>query len=131
MAHILIIDDERLIRHALKDILEYEKHTVEEAEDGAAGLKAALEGKYDVIFCDVKMPQKDGIEVVEALTLKGVETPVVIMTGHGTVELAVQALKAGAYDFIEKPLDLNRVLVALRHATDREDLRKETVKLRQ
>ena len=131
MAHILIIDDERLIRHALKDILEYEKHTVEEAEDGAAGLKAALEGKYDVIFCDVKMPGKDGIEVVEALTLKGVETPVVIMTGHGTVELAVQALKAGAYDFIEKPLDLNRVLVALRHATDREDLRKETVKLRQ
>ena len=131
MAHILIIDDERLIRHALKDILEYEKHTVDEAEDGNAGLKAALDGKHDVIFCDVKMPGKDGIEVVEALTLKGVETPVVIMTGHGTVDLAVQALKAGAYDFIEKPLDLNRVLVALRHATDREDLRKETVKLRQ
>ena len=131
MAHILIIDDERLIRHALKDILEYEEHTVDEAEDGEAGLKAALDGRHDVIFCDVKMPGKDGIEVVEALTLKGVETPVVIMTGHGTVDLAVQALKAGAYDFIEKPLDLNRVLVALRHATDREDLRKETVKLRQ
>ena len=131
MARILIIDDEKLIRHTLKDILEYEQHEVAEAEDGDAGLKAALDGKFDAVFCDVKMPGKDGVEVVEALTLKGVEAPVVIMTGHGTVDLAVQALKAGAYDFIEKPLDLNRVLVALRHATDREDLRKETVKLRQ
>ncbi len=130
MASILIIDDERLIRHALRDILEYEKHTVEEAEDGNAGLKAALAGSFDVIFCDVKMPGKDGIEVVEALAMKGVESPVVIMTGHGTVELAVQALKAGAYDFIEKPLDLNRVLVALRNATDREDLKKEVSVLR-
>ena len=130
MASILIIDDERLIRHALRDILEYEKHTVEEAEDGNAGLKAALAGSFDVVFCDVKMPGKDGIEVVEALAMKGVESPVVIMTGHGTVELAVQALKAGAYDFIEKPLDLNRVLVALRNATDREDLKKEVSVLR-
>lgn len=131
MARILIIDDERLIRHALRDILEYEQHEVAEAEDGTAGLKAALEGKFDAIFCDVKMPGKDGIEVVEALSMKGVETPVIIMTGHGSVELAVQALKGGAYDFIEKPLDLNRVLVALRNATDREALRKETVVLRQ
>lgn len=131
MARILIIDDERLIRHALRDILEYEKHEVVDAEDGDSGLKAALEGKFDVVFCDVKMPGKDGIEVVEALALKGVSTPVIIMTGHGSVELAVQALKAGAYDFIEKPLDLNRVLVALRNATDREELRKETVVLRQ
>ncbi len=131
MARILIIDDERLIRHALRDILEYEKHEVVDAEDGDSGLKAALEGKFDAVFCDVKMPGKDGIEVVEALALKGVATPVIIMTGHGSVELAVQALKAGAYDFIEKPLDLNRVLVALRNATDREELRKETVVLRQ
>ena len=131
MARILIIDDERLIRHALRDILEYEQHVVEEAEDGNAGLKAVLTGKFDAVFCDVKMPGKDGIEVVEAMSLKGVETPVIIMTGHGSVELAVQALKAGAYDFIEKPLDLNRVLVALRNATDREELRKETVVLRQ
>ena len=131
MARILIIDDERLIRHALRDILEYEKHEVVDAEDGDSGLKAALEGRFDVVFCDVKMPGKDGIEVVEALTLKGLATPVIIMTGHGSVELAVQALKAGAYDFIEKPLDLNRVLVALRNATDREELRKETVALRQ
>ncbi|MCH1582569.1 MAG: sigma-54 dependent transcriptional regulator [Flavobacteriales bacterium] len=131
MARILIIDDERLIRHALRDILEYEQHEVAEAEDGTSGLKAALEGKFDAIFCDVKMPGKDGIEVVEALSMKGVETPVIIMTGHGSVELAVQALKGGAYDFIEKPLDLNRVLVALRNATDREALRKETVVLRQ
>ncbi len=131
MARILIIDDEHLIRHALRDILEYEQYEVEEAGDGNVGLKSALEGNFDVIFCDVKMPGKDGIEVVEALALKGVETPVIIMTGHGSVELAVQALKAGAYDFIEKPLDLNRVLVALRNATDREALRKETVVLRQ
>jgi len=131
MARILIIDDERLIRHALREILEYEQHVIEEADDGDAGLKAVLTGKFDAVFCDVKMPGKDGIEVVEALTLKGVETPVIIMTGHGSVELAVQALKAGAYDFIEKPLDLNRVLVALRNATDREELRKETVVLRQ
>ena len=131
MSRILIIDDERLIRHALRDILEYEKHEVAEAEDGVAGLKAALDSPFDVIFCDVKMPGKDGIEVVEALSMKGVETPVIIMTGHATVELAVEALKAGAYDFIEKPLDLNRILVALRNATDREALRKETVVLRQ
>ena len=131
MARILIIDDEKLIRHALKDILEYEQHEVAEAEDGDAGLKAALDGRFDAVFCDVKMPGKDGVEVVEALTLKGVETPVIIMTGHASVELAVEALKAGAYDFIEKPLDLNRVLVALRNATDRETLRKETVVLRQ
>ena len=131
MARILIIDDERLIRHALRDILEYEQHVIEEAEDGSTGLKALLTGKFDAAFCDVKMPGKDGIEVVEALALKGVEIPVIIMTGHGSVELAVQALKAGAYDFIEKPLDLNRVLVALRNATDREELRKETVVLRQ
>lgn len=131
MARILIIDDERLIRHALRDILEYEKHTVEEAEDGKTGLQAALKGKFDAVFCDVKMPGLDGIEVVEAMTLKGLDTPVIIMTGHGSVELAVQALKAGAYDFIEKPLDLNRVLVALRNATERESLRKEAVVLRQ
>lgn len=131
MARILIIDDEQLIRHALRDILEYEQHEVEEAGDGIAGLKAAMEGKFDAVFCDVKMPGKDGVEVVEALNLKGVETPVIIMTGHGSVELAVTALKAGAYDFIEKPLDLNRVLVALRNATDREALRQETVVLRQ
>jgi DNA-binding NtrC family response regulator len=131
MSRILIIDDERLIRHALRDILEYEQHEVSEAEDGVAGLKWAIDGKFDAIFCDVKMPGKDGIEVVEALRLKGVETPVIIMTGHATVELAVEALKTGAYDFIEKPLDLNRILVALRNATDREALRKETVVLRQ
>jgi DNA-binding NtrC family response regulator len=131
MSRILIIDDERLIRHALRDILEYEKHEVAEAEDGDVGLKSAIDGRFDVVFCDVKMPGKDGIEVVEALRMKGVETPVIIMTGHASVELAVEALKAGAYDFIEKPLDLNRILVALRNATDREALRQETVVLRQ
>ncbi len=114
MARILIIDDERLIRHALRDILEYEQHVVEEAEDGSAGLKACSSGNFDAGFCDVKMPGKTASKWWKAMSLKGVETPVIIMTGHGSVELAVQALKAGAYDFIEKPLDLNRVLVALR-----------------
>jgi len=130
MAHILIIDDEAPIRAAMRDILEYEGHEVSEAPDGETGLKTALSGDFDAVFCDVKMPKKDGIEVLEGLMLSAVSTPVIIMTGHGTVDLAVNALKQGAFDFIEKPLDLNRVLVALRNATERESLRKETVVLR-
>ncbi|MDG2426597.1 MAG: sigma-54 dependent transcriptional regulator [Flavobacteriales bacterium] len=130
MAQILIIDDEAPIRAAMRDILEYEGHKVDEAEDGTAGLKVALGGGFDAIFCDVKMPGKDGVEVLEGLSLSGVTTPVIIMTGHASVDLAVKALRIGAFDFIEKPLDLNRVLVSLRNATEKEDLRKETVVLR-
>ncbi len=130
MASILIIDDEAPIRAAMRDILEYEGHAVSDEPDGVAGLKAALSGRFDAIFCDVKMPGKDGVEVLEGLSMNAVSTPVIIMTGHASIDLAVRALKHGAFDFIEKPLDLNRVLVALRNATERESLRKETVTLK-
>lgn len=114
----------------MRDILEYEGHAVSDEPDGVAGLKAALSGRFDAIFCDVKMPGKDGVEVLEGLSMNAVSTPVIIMTGHASIDLAVRALKHGAFDFIEKPLDLNRVLVALRNATERESLRKETVTLK-
>lgn len=126
MASILIIDDEAAIRSSLKEILEYEDYKVEEAEDGKAGLKMAMDGKYDLIFCDIKMPGMDGIEVLEALTTKGVPSQIIMISGHGTVETAVEALKKGAYDFIQKPLDLNRILVTLRNASNASALEQET-----
>lgn len=130
MPKILIIDDEAAIRGALKEILEYESFEVAEAEDGLAGLKMAEKDNFDLIFCDVKMPKMDGIEVLEKLKEKEIESPVVIITGHGSVETAVEALKKGAYDFIQKPLDLNRVLVTVRNACNQVALVKETKTLR-
>jgi DNA-binding NtrC family response regulator len=130
MPKILIIDDEAAIRGALKEILEYESFEVAEAEDGLAGLKAAEKENYDLIFCDIKMPKMDGLEVLEKLKEKGIESPVVIITGHGTVDTAVDALKKGAYDFIQKPLDLNRVLVTVRNASNQTALVNETKTLR-
>lgn len=130
MPKILIIDDEAAIRGALKEILEYESFEVTEAEDGLAGLKAAEKENYDLIFCDIKMPKMDGLEVLEKLKEKGIESPVVIITGHGTVDTAVDALKKGAYDFIQKPLDLNRVLVTVRNASNQTALVNETKTLR-
>lgn len=130
MPKILIIDDEAAIRGALKEILEYESYEVAEAEDGAAGLKLAEKENFDLIFCDIKMPKMDGIEVLEKMKEKGIESPVVIITGHGTIETAVEALKKGAYDFIQKPLDLNRVLVTVRNASNQNELVKETKTLR-
>jgi DNA-binding NtrC family response regulator len=130
MPKILIIDDEAAIRGALKEILEYESFEVAEAEDGLAGLKAAEKENYDLIFCDIKMPKMDGLEVLEKLKEKGIESPVVIITGHGTVDTAVDALKKGAYDFIQKPLDLNRVLVTVRNASNQNALVNETKTLR-
>ena len=130
MPKILIIDDEAAIRGALKEILEYESFEVAEAEDGLAGLKAAEKENYDLIFCDIKMPKMDGLEVLEKLKEKGIESPVVIITGHGTVDTAVEALKKGAYDFIQKPLDLNRVLVTVRNASNQTALVNETKTLR-
>jgi DNA-binding NtrC family response regulator len=126
MASILIIDDERPIRNTLKEILEYEKFKVDEAEDGQAGLEKIKAGKYDLIMCDIKMPKMDGIEVLEAAVNQGVDTPIVMISGHGTIETAVEALKKGAYDFISKPLDLNRLLVTVRNAVDRKELVQET-----
>ena len=126
MPQILIIDDEAAIRSTLKEILEYEDYQVDEAEDGASGLKKAMDQPYDIIFCDIKMPKMDGLEVLEKLKLAEVDSPIVMISGHGTVETAVEALKKGAYDFIEKPLDLNRILVTLRNATDQNALVEET-----
>lgn len=126
MAKILIIDDEKPIRKALREILEYENHKVEEAEDGADGISKIEKGTYDLILCDVKMPKKDGIEVVEKLQSLQLETPIVLISGHGTIETAVEAVKKGAFDFIAKPLDLNRLLVTVRNALDKSTLVIET-----
>jgi two-component system nitrogen regulation response regulator NtrX len=130
MPKILIIDDEAAIRGALKEILEYESFEVSEAEDGISALKIVEKEQFDLIFCDIKMPKMDGLEVLEKLKEKSIETPVVIITGHGTVDTAVEALKKGAYDFIQKPLDLNRVLVTVRNASNQTALVQETKTLR-
>jgi DNA-binding NtrC family response regulator len=122
MAHLLIIDDEKPIRASLREILEYEGHKVSEAGTGMDGILAATKTAHDAIFCDVKMPQMDGLDVLDMLAKKGVATPVIMISGHGTVDTAVAALKKGAYDFIQKPLDLNRVLVTLRNVLEREAL---------
>ncbi len=126
MSKILIIDDERPIRKALRDILEYENHKIDEAEDGAEGISKIEKGVYDLILCDVKMPKKDGIEVLEKIQALQPETPVIMISGHGTIETAVEAVKKGAFDFISKPLDLNRLLVTLRNALDKSSLVTET-----
>ncbi|MGB1347370.1 MAG: sigma-54-dependent transcriptional regulator [Flavobacteriales bacterium] len=122
MAHLLIIDDEAPIRTSLREILEYEGHRISEAATGMDGVLAATKTKFDGVFCDVKMPQMDGLDVLDMLAKKGVQTPVVMISGHGTVDTAVASLKKGAYDFIQKPLDLNRVLVTLRNMLEREAL---------
>lgn len=131
MSKILIIDDEKPIRRALREILEYEKFDVEEAEDGPSGLEKARSGEYDVILCDIKMPKMDGMEVLENLQKDHVDSPMVMISGHGNIETAVEAIKKGAFDFIQKPLDLNRILVTIRNAMDRSSLVQETKVLKQ
>jgi two-component system, NtrC family, nitrogen regulation response regulator NtrX len=130
MARILVIDDEKPIRNTLSEILEYEGHEVELASDGLEGIEKAKEDKFDIILCDIKMPKMDGVEVIEKLMEICPEVPVIMISGHGTVETAVETLKKGAYDFIEKPLDLNRLLVSIRNALERKDLIVETQKLK-
>ncbi|MBL7938893.1 MAG: sigma-54-dependent Fis family transcriptional regulator [Flavobacteriales bacterium] len=130
MPKILIIDDEKAIRNALRDILEHEKHTVDEAEDGAAGLEKAKKGGYDVILCDIKMPKMDGLEFLQKSMAHNDEVPVVMISGHGTIDTAVEALKKGAFDFIEKPPNISRILVSVRNALDRGKLVQETKVLR-
>ncbi len=130
MAKILIIDDERAIRRALREILEFEDFQVDEAENGAEGLEKAKNTLYDIIFCDIKMPQMDGLEVLDALISLKIDTPVIMISGHGNIETAVDAIKKGAFDFIEKPLDLNRILVTIRNAKDRVVLVEETKQLK-
>lgn len=130
MAHILVIDDEKSIRNTLKDILEYESHKVELAEDGLSGLELFNQNHYDAILCDIKMPNMDGIEVLSKITEANPEVPVIMISGHGNIDTAVDSLKKGAYDFIEKPLDLNRLLVTIKNALERKDLVTETRQLK-
>ncbi len=126
MAKILVIDDERSIRNTLKDILEYEKYKVELAADGNEGIEKVSDGNFDAVLCDIKMPKMDGIEVLEEIFEITNDTPVIMISGHGTVETAVDAIKKGAFDFIEKPLDINRLLITIRNALDKSTLINET-----
>jgi len=130
MARILVIDDERGIRNTLKDILEYEKHEIEIAATGEEGLEHLRNNGFDLVFLDVKMPGLDGIEVLQEVARTHPEMPVVMISGHGNIDTAVDAIKKGAFDFLEKPLDLNRILVTVRNATDKSRLLQETRMLR-
>ncbi len=123
---ILIIDDERSIRNSLKEILADEGYDVDVAENGAQGCAMVDKEKYSVIFCDIKMPEMDGMEVLDKLAEMGVEAAVVMISGHGDIETAVECIKKGAFDFIQKPLDLNRILITIKNATERVSLVKET-----
>lgn len=123
---ILVIDDERSIRNLMQEILEDEGHSVDVAEDGAKGVEMADKEKYDVIFCDIKMPSLSGEEVLDTLREKGIETPVVMISGHGDIDTAVSCIKKGAFDFLSKPLDLNRILITIKNATERSNLIQET-----
>ncbi|MBW6497389.1 MAG: sigma-54 dependent transcriptional regulator [Bacteroidales bacterium] len=126
MARILVIDDERSIRNTLKEILEYEKFEVDVAEDGFEGLEKIESSHFDVVLCDIKMPKMDGIEVLGKIQEKDPDATVVMISGHGSIDTAVEAIKKGAFDFISKPLDLNRLLITIRNATDKTKLVTET-----
>jgi len=126
MTQILIIDDERSIRNTLQEILEYEKFKVDTAEDGFEGLEKVKSKDFDVILCDIKMPKMDGMEVLDNIMTLKPDATVVMITGHGTIENAVEAIKKGAYDFISKPLDLNRLLITIKNAIDKTELVQET-----
>jgi len=126
MANILVIDDEKSIRNTLQEVLEYENHKVDLATNGSEGLDLFNSHDYDIVLCDIKMPGMDGIEVLEKLVQRSHDIPVIMISGHGNIDTAVEAIKKGAYDFIEKPLDLNRLLVTMRNATERNELVTET-----
>jgi two-component system nitrogen regulation response regulator NtrX len=127
---ILVIDDEQAIRKALKEILTFEGFNVDEAADGAEGLKKIKEGSHNVILCDIKMPKMDGLEVLAATREAKPDTPFILISGHGTIETAVEAVKNGAFDYISKPPDLNRLLITIRNAMDKGSLVTETKVLR-
>lgn len=127
---ILIIDDEKAIRKTLSEILSFEGFTIDEAADGTEGLKKIKENNYDCILCDIKMPKMDGIEVLEQMREINTDTPFIIISGHANIETAVDAVKKGAYDFISKPPDLNRLLITIRNAMDKKSLVAETKQLR-
>ena len=127
---ILVVDDERAIRNSLKEILEYENYKVEVAENGADGLQKVQNGKFDLIFSDIKMPEMDGIASLEAVLKERGDVPVIMMSGHAEIDTAVKSIKLGAYDFISKPLDMNRILVTVRNALDKKNLVQETAILK-
>ena len=130
MARILIVDDETPIRRTLRDILEFEGYEVDEAVDGLECVAKVQKEKYDVVITDIKMPKMDGIEALERLQILSPETPVIMVSGHGTIDTAVEAVKKGAFDFISKPPDLNRMLITVRNALDRSELVNTTQVLR-
>lgn len=126
MSNILIIDDEKAIRKTLSEILSYEGYKIDEAGDGEEGLKKLKEKEFDVVLCDIKMPKVDGIEFLERSREINADTPIIMISGHGTIETAVEAVKKGAYDYISKPPDLNRLLITIRNAMDKNQLMAET-----
>ena len=130
MTKILVIDDERSIHNSMKDILQYEGYEVVLAENGMEGLVSVKSEKPDIVFCDIKMPKMEGIEVLERIKEFSADTPVIMISGHGTIDTAIEAIRKGAYDFIEKPLDLNRILITIKNATDKHLLIHETKTLK-
>lgn len=130
MAKILIIDDEKSIRSTLREILEYEKYAIDEAQDGQEGLDKLISTKYDIALCDVKMPKMDGIELLERVQMAGIDTQFIMISAHGTIETAVDATKMGAFDFVPKPPDLNRLLLTVKNALDKSSLVTETKTLK-
>ena len=127
---ILVVDDERAIRNSLKEILSDEGYAVDTAEDGATALDMAGKERYDVIFCDIKMPNMEGTEVLEKLKKDGIDSAVIMISGHGDIDTAVECIKKGAFDFIQKPLDLNRILITIKNATERSKIITENTNLK-
>ncbi len=130
MASILVIDDEKSIRNSLKDVLEYEGHTIAEAENGMEGLSSVRSNDYDLVLCDIKMPKMDGTELLEMALETKPESTIIMISGHGDIETAVDCIKKGAYDYLAKPLDLNRLLVLVRNGLDKNNLVHETKTLK-
>jgi len=130
MPRILAIDDEKSILESLREILEYENYEVDIAQEGEEGLDYFRNNKYDAVFLDIKMPKMDGLEVLDQLMEISADVPVIMISGHGSIDTAVDSIKKGAFDFIEKPLDLNRLLVTLKNAMEKKDLVKETKRLK-
>lgn len=130
MPKVLIIDDDQPIRNALRGILEDEGYKVEEAEDGVQALDLVLKNKYDAALLDIKMPKMDGLEVLDRVFEITMEMPVIMISGHGDIKSAVECIKKGAFDFIQKPIDLNRLVITIRNATMNSNLIDETKKLK-
>ena len=130
MSRILVIDDEQSIRNSLKEVLEYEKYEVDLATEGREGLEMFEKNQYDVVLCDIKMPKMDGIEVLEDIFGQTTDVPIIMISGHGNIDTAVESIKKGAYDFIEKPLDLNRLLITIKNALEKGSLVTETKTLK-